>query len=106
RRLYIDRLRASTRELPVADEELLSGSEETLALLHEALTVQEALAATPEHCRDILDRFFARDESYKTIGEALDLPSGTIASRISRCLGRLRELLEGRSDSDRPSGDR
>ena len=27
----------------------------------------------------------------------LDLPAGTIASRISRCLGRLRERLEGRN---------
>jgi RNA polymerase sigma factor (sigma-70 family) len=106
RRLCIDRLRSSARERPVGDEELLAGSEETLATLDDALTVHEALAATPEHCREILDRFFARDESYKTIGEALDLPSGTIASRISRCLARLRELLEGRSDADRPSGDR
>lgn len=107
RRLCIDRLRASARERPTADEELeLAGSEETLTLLEEALTVHEALAEVPEHCREILDRFFARDESYKTIGEALDLPSGTIASRISRCLARLRELLEGRNDAGPASGSR
>jgi DNA-directed RNA polymerase specialized sigma24 family protein len=47
-----------------------------------------------EHCQEILDRFFARDESYRTIAEALELPPGTIASRISRCLARLRERLE------------
>jgi RNA polymerase sigma factor (sigma-70 family) len=107
RRLCIDRLRASSRERPTADEELeLPGSEETLTLLEEALTVHEALAEVPEHCREILDRFFARDESYKTIGDALDLPSGTIASRISRCLARLRELLEGRNDAGPASGSR
>jgi RNA polymerase sigma-70 factor (ECF subfamily) len=107
RRLCIDRLRATSRERPTADEELdLAGSEETLAMLEDALTVHEALAATPEHCREILDRFFARDESYRTIGEALDLPAGTIASRISRCLGRLRELLEGRTQPDTPSSSR
>jgi RNA polymerase sigma-70 factor (ECF subfamily) len=107
RRLCIDRLRATARERPVTDEELVdAGSEETIALLDEALTVHEALAAAPEHCREILDRFFARDESYKTIGEALELPSGTIASRISRCLARLREHFEGRSDAPSPSGDR
>jgi RNA polymerase sigma factor (sigma-70 family) len=105
RRLCIDRLRASSRERPVADDELFSGTEETLALLDEALMVHEALAASPEHCREILDRFFARDESYKTIGQALDLPAGTIASRISRCLRRLRELLEGRSQGDGASGE-
>jgi len=107
RRLCIDRLRAAARERPAAEEELEAvDGDETLALLDEALTVQEALAAAPEHCREILDRFFAQDESYKTIADALDLPSGTIASRISRCLARLRAHLEGRSDGPRPSGDR
>ena len=47
--------------------------------------------------REFLDRFFARDESYRTIGEALELPSGTIASRISRCLAKLRVEMEGRT---------
>jgi DNA-directed RNA polymerase specialized sigma24 family protein len=41
----------------------------------------------------VLDRFFCRDESYRTIGDALDIPAGTIASRISRCLSRMRDLL-------------
>ena len=107
RRLCIDRLRAAARERPAAEEELEAvDGDETLALLDEALTVQEALAAAPEHCREILDRFFAQDESYKTIADALDLPSGTIASRISRCLARLKAHLEGRSDGSGPSGDR
>jgi RNA polymerase sigma factor (sigma-70 family) len=107
RRLCIDRLRAVARERPASDEELEPpGTDETIALLDEALTVHEALAETPEHCREVLDRFFARDESYRTIGEALDLPPGTIASRISRCLGRLRELLEGRTDPDATSSSR
>jgi RNA polymerase sigma factor (sigma-70 family) len=107
RRLCIDRLRASARERPASSEELdLPGSEETLTMLEDALTVHEALAAAPEHCREILDRFFARDESYKTIGESLDLPPGTIASRISRCLGRLREFLEGRIEPSDPSSSR
>jgi len=96
RRLCIDRLRAGKREAP-ADEELEpAGVDETLAKLDEALAVHEALAAAPGHCHEVLDRFFCRDESYRTIGEALDLPPGTIASRISRCLARLKELLEGK----------
>ena len=45
-------------------------------------------------CREILDRFFTRDESYRTIGTELDLPAGTIASRIARCLARLRDVLQ------------
>jgi RNA polymerase sigma factor (sigma-70 family) len=107
RRLCIDRLRSTARERPVADEDLEpAGAEDTLAQLDDALMVHEALAQTPEHCREVLDRFFARDESYRTIGDALELPPGTIASRISRCLTRLRELLEGRTEDSPPSSSR
>ena len=98
RRLCVDRLRAGSREQLSGEELEPPGFDDTLARIDEALTVHEALADLPEHCQEILDRFFARDESYETIGDALDLPSGTIASRISRCLGKLREKFEGRSE--------
>jgi len=107
RRLCIDRLRAAAREGPAVEEELVpAGADETLAFLDDALSVHEALAATPEHCREVLDRFFARDESYRTIGEALELPPGTIASRISRCRARLRDRLEGGNEPGEASGSR
>ena len=100
RRTCIDRLRANARETPA--EELEPGDlDETLATLDESLTIHQALAAVPDNCRDILDRFFAQDESYRTIGEALDLPAGTIASRISRCLDKLKALLEETDAHDR-----
>ena len=60
--------------------------------------MREAVAGLSEACQDILDRFFARDQSYKTISDELEIPSGTIASRIARCLGRLRSELEGRNE--------
>lgn len=105
RRLCIDYLRASSREQPV--EELEAGAgEDVFAELDEAMAVHGALAALPEHCGEILDRFFGRDESYRTIGDALGLPAGTIASRISRCLAKLRDRLEGRNPSSQPSGGR
>lgn len=97
RRLCIDRLRGGSREQPAAEEEFLGLAEDSMATLDEAMTVHEALAALSGDCREILDRFFAQDQSYRTIGEALDLPSGTIASRISRCLSKLREALEGKN---------
>ena len=96
RRLCIDARRASSRE-HLWDEEAAEGFDDTLARLDEALAVHEALALLPDHCREILDRFFARDESYRTIGQALEIPAGTIASRISRCLVKLRESMEGRN---------
>jgi RNA polymerase sigma factor (sigma-70 family) len=103
RRLCIDQLRSGSRE-QLSDEELEPADvDETLDTLVEALAVHEALAELPEHCQEILDRFFARDESYQTIGTALDIPAGTIASRISRCLAKLRELFEGRKPTTDPS---
>jgi len=107
RNLCLDRLRDSSRTQPVSDEELESGSiDEALAAIDDALTVHEELAQLGEPCAELLDRFFARDESYKTIGEQLDLPAGTIASRLSRCLTKLRERLEGRNGVSDPSGGR
>jgi RNA polymerase sigma factor (sigma-70 family) len=96
RRLCIDRLRAGRREELEADDLEPADVDETLATLDEAMAVRTALEAVGEPCQEILDRFFCRDESYRTIGDALGLPSGTIASRISRCLGKLRVELEGR----------
>jgi RNA polymerase sigma factor (sigma-70 family) len=96
RRLCVDRLRASRRETPLDEEAEPPDMDETIATLDEAMTIRACLDAIGEPCREILDRFFARDQSYRAIGEALDLPAGTIASRISRCLRKLRAELEGR----------
>lgn len=95
RRLAIDRLRSSSREGPGAEPleavERDAGSE--LERIELALEVHAAMATLPEHCREILDRFFAQEQSYQEIAAALELPMGTIASRISRCLAKLRGQL-------------
>ena len=94
RRLCMDSVAASGRMQPAAHIEP-ERREETLEQVEEAFFVREALGELSEPCREMLDRFFTRDESYRTIGAALELPSGTVASRISRCLTRLRGELEG-----------
>ena len=102
RRLCLDLRAAGSREQPTA-EPVDAAREQVLADLDEAFAVRDALAALPEHCQEMLDRFFARDESYRTISSELEIPQGTIASRIARCLGRLRESLEGRNSPPEPS---
>ncbi len=103
RRLCIDRLRMTARDAPSPAEPEAAAAEEALGDLDDAMSVRAALDAVGEPCSEILDRFFCRDESYRTIGEALAMPAGTIASRISRCLEKVRAELEGRNRASRPS---
>jgi RNA polymerase sigma factor (sigma-70 family) len=89
RNLAVDRLRSTAREVPTdapADE---ADPRDAIDEIEEAMSVREGLERLPETCRELLDRFFARDESYRTLASALELPPGTIASRISRCLAKL-----------------
>ncbi len=106
RRLCLDSIarrgREHVAEEPIADE-LADELAADLAEIDEGFTVREALATLSETCQEMLDRFFARDQSYRTISAELDLPSGTIASRIARCLSKLRTELEGRNEGSRGS---
>ncbi len=96
RRLAVDRLRAGSREqadeaaLELADEEASA----ELERLDTAMSVRQAMLTLSSDCQEILDRFFAQDQSYADIAQALDIPMGTIASRISRCLTKLRTSLD------------
>ena len=103
RRLCIDRLRVIARDTPTETEPDEREVDDVLATLDEAMTVRAALDKVGDPCREILDRFFCRDESYHTIGDMLAIPAGTIASRISRCLEKVRAELDGRSRGSRPS---
>ncbi|HUG65620.1 MAG TPA: sigma-70 family RNA polymerase sigma factor [Gaiellaceae bacterium] len=102
RRRCLDAVSAR-REVP-ADEVLVDEGSSDLSDVEEAFEVREALATLPDACQEILDRFFTRDQSYKTIADELKIPSGTIASRIARCLSRLRDELDGRNEA--PDGSR
>ncbi len=95
RRVCLDRLAAAGRAGESADGEIPDGRQagDALAEVEQALDVRDALTTLDPACRELLDRFFARDEPYRVIAGALDLPMGTVASRISRCLTKLRGLL-------------
>jgi RNA polymerase sigma-70 factor, ECF subfamily len=55
--------------------------------------VVEALESLPEGEREALLLYAWEDLSYPDIAEALELPVGTVRSRLNRARGRLRELL-------------
>jgi RNA polymerase sigma-70 factor, ECF subfamily len=94
RRAAIDRLRADTRESPSLIDAEVPQDAARLERIETAMAVRRALEELPDPFAEVLRRFFLEDQSYRTIGEAMGMPAGTIASRISRGLTMLRELLE------------
>jgi RNA polymerase sigma-70 factor (ECF subfamily) len=56
--------------------------------------VADAIEALPDGEREALLLFVWEDLSYQSVAEALELPIGTVRSRLNRARARLRELLE------------
>jgi RNA polymerase sigma factor (sigma-70 family) len=94
RRVAIDRLRSDAREAPTLADAEPAEEDARLERIEQALSVARALDSLPAPFAEVVRRFFLEDQSYRAIAEALGLPPGTIASRISRGLSMLRELLE------------
>lgn len=81
-------LAAVEHELPV-----LSGN--TVDRM-DAATVLDALLEIDEHHRAPLVLFYLQDLSYREIAELLDVPVGTVMSRLSRAKAALRERVVNR----------
>jgi RNA polymerase sigma factor (sigma-70 family) len=77
------------------DQALLEPVERHLA----ARELAAALARLGAKDREILLLYFWADLSYEAIAVALDIPVGTVRSRLSRARGRLRELFAASGQS-------
>ena len=65
-----------------------------IARLDEAMMVRDGLSRLGPECQEILDRFFAATRATGRSATRSTSRPGTIASRISRCLGHLRAEVE------------
>ena len=94
RRSEARRLRASA--LMAADSEAVDGRARGAALDARLLfpRVADAIEALPDGEREALMLFAWEDLSYRSLAEALELPIGTVRSRLNRARARLRELIE------------
>ena len=64
--------------------------------------LQDALGQLPEKYRIVLAMFYYENYSYREIAELLDLPIGTVMSRLARAKGFLRSKLFGLAQSSHP----
>jgi RNA polymerase sigma-70 factor, ECF subfamily len=88
------RLRASARM--VAGVEAVDRRASAAALDARVLfsRVADAIAALPDGEREALLLFAWEELSYQSVAEALELPIGTVRSRLNRARAHLRELIK------------
>jgi len=70
------------------------GQEEMLEQTERAHILALALRELDEPCQQIVALFFFQGKSYKEIADALAIPEGTVASRLARCLMKLRSKVQ------------
>lgn len=77
--------------LPLASK--APGVEQTIEIREQAATVQEAVLALPTASRSVLILREYEGLSYQEISEALDIPLGTVMSRLSYARSALKKVL-------------
>jgi len=101
--LYREFLRGRRKAVRFQHVELGDDHEEELAISPEivnqldAAQVVEYLGQMPEVYRAAISLFYLEQHSYKEIAEILEIPLGTVRSRISRGLTLLHELIVSRA---------
>lgn len=95
------RLRSRSRhpESALPNDTADTAQQRALEAVEEALLARTALAQVEAPCREILNRFFALSQKYAEIAREMGIPEGTVASRIARCLMRLRQILSRTAQS-------
>jgi RNA polymerase sigma-70 factor (ECF subfamily) len=89
---FLNATRAVKREQEVVGS--LAGESEAAAPHVEAtLDVHEAVRALPEEFRSVVLLRYVADLSYKEIASVLELPLGTVQSRLKRALDKLESSL-------------
>ncbi len=95
RNAYLHRLRAERRQrlVPLGDiEEIAEPLPEPLPPV-DAEQLQQALNDLPEDFRTPIILFYFEEFSYRDIAEQMDVPLGTVMSRLARAKAYLRKRL-------------
>ena len=107
--LYIDEIRRNRRRGREQDINELADNLELSAPAPDNSAMKEFVQAvnrlTAEH-RQILLLVSVEELSYRQIAEELEIPLGTVMSRLARARERLRELMQSRTAEIIPLADR
>ncbi len=97
RNLVRDHFRARREEDPLDEDDPVRGGdpgpEQVVAQRDRDESVREAILGLPEHQRSVVAMHYLESRSVMEIAEALDLPKGTVVSRLSRGRENLRRRL-------------
>ena len=94
----IDLLRKASRPVPdMTDPSIAPEPEpsapETMMRAQDAVSLRSAIADLPAEQREIIQHAFFEDKTHIEVAEALDLPLGTVKSRIRLAIKRIRTRL-------------
>ncbi|MDH6228900.1 sigma-70 family RNA polymerase sigma factor [Streptomyces sp. MJP52] len=101
------RYRAAVKAAAAAETSVADHADEVAARVDDRRKIEAALAAlaalrAPE--REVVALCLGEGLDYEAAAEALGIPTGTVASRLSRARKKLRALVGGGSKAQRPSG--
>ena len=82
-------------------EEVESGPEDAMEKKLQAERVKAALSKLPKKQRDVLILSHYQSLSYPEIAETLEIPPGTVKSRVYHALRKLGKMLGSRDGSDK-----
>jgi RNA polymerase sigma-70 factor (ECF subfamily) len=95
------RRRRPTRDISLQEIGQVAAAAETAATGDEAAVAWRAIDRLDPSQREVLYLRFAGGLSYAEIAEALNVPLGTVRSRLHRALSAVRESMERQSDGSR-----
>ncbi len=68
-------------------------TDDRLSLAADIRLVNQSIEVLPAACKEILTLYYMEDLPYKEIAAALDIPVGTVMSRLNRAKERLKTIL-------------
>ena len=101
RRTLMDRLRREYAAIPIGDVDVseLAADVEPIDNESDLASLDAALETLPTVEREVLTLFYLRDLSLTELAETLDVPVGTVKSRLFRARKLLRAAMQERCDS-------